>query len=307
MNPGERTQTASGLLRLDDFAALRVSGEDRVDFLQGQLTQDMGRVTPSRAAPAAWCNRQGRVLCLMVAVSWQDAIFLVLPSEMAESCMSGLSRYILRAKVRVERWPGGEAGPPSSSPGRPGSREGNTVRAMPSLPGIFGCAGFEGLGADPWTCREEEGYCALRLPGSGERALLLGEPPPHLRDTDSGWTPEDWRLADIEAELPWIGEKTSGKFLAHSLNLDLSGAVSFTKGCFVGQEIIARMEYRGTPKRRMRRVEIPAGSALKAGERVDLPQHGTAAVISWASSRGNIEALAEIRLAQDGAQHREQQ
>ena len=92
MNPGARAQPVSGLLRLDDFSALRVSGEDRVEFLQGQLTQDVGKVTPSQAAPAAWCNRQGRVLCLMVAVGWQDAIFLILPAEMAETCMSGLGR-----------------------------------------------------------------------------------------------------------------------------------------------------------------------------------------------------------------------
>ena len=133
--------------------------------------------------------------------------------------------------------------------------------------------------------------------------MLLGEPPTHLEHaSDPGWSPEDWRLADIEAELPWIGEKTSGAFLAHSLNLDLSGAVSFTKGCYVGQEIIARMEHRGTPKRRMRRVRIEGGSAVAAGERVDLPGAGAATVIAWAPSRGNIEALAEVRLAQAGKQ-----
>ena len=273
MSPGERSRTTSGLLCLEDFAALRVGGEDRVDFLQGQLSQDMGKVTPSEAAPAAWCNRQGRVLCLMVAVDWQDAIFLILPAEMAETCTGGLSRYILRAKVQIERWPGRE--------------------------GVFGCAGFEGLGAEPWSCRGKEDYCAIRLPGAGERALLLGEPPAHLGDaSDSGWTLEDWRLADIRAELPWLGEETSGKFLAHSLNLDLTGAVSFTKGCFVGQEIIARMEYRGTPKRRMRRVEIPAGSAVEAGARVDLPGQGAATVIARAPSNGDIEALAEVRIAE---------
>ena len=269
MNPDERTQTTS-VLRLDDFAALRVGGEDRVDFLQGQLSQDMGKVTPSQAAPAAWCNRQGRVLCLMVAADWQEAIFLVLPAGMADTCMSGLSRYILRAKVQIELW---------DQP--------------------LGCVGFEGLGAEPWTCRDKDDYCAIRLPGAGERALLIGEPPAHLGDvSDSGRALEDWRLADIRAELPWVGEKASGKFLAHSLNLDLSGAVSFTKGCFVGQEIIARMEYRGRPKRRMQHVQLPAGSAVEAGARVDLPEQGPATVIAWAPSNGDIEALAEVRIAE---------
>lgn len=298
MNPDSRAQPASGLLRLDDFAALRVSGDDRVDFLQGQLSQDMGRVTPAQAAPAAWCNRQGRVLCLMVAVAWQDAIFLILPAGMAQICAEGLKRYILRAKVRIERWdqaPGREGVP------APGVDEGGTAaRDIPSRPGIFGCSGVEEPGAETWTCKADEAYCAVRLPGIDDRALLLGEPPTHLKDAwGAGLTREEWRLADIEAELPWIGEKTSGKFLAHSLNLDLSGAVSFTKGCYVGQEIIARMEYRGSPKRRMQRVRIEGNSAVQAGERVDLPGHGTATVIAWAPSQGDVEALAEVRLAQD--------
>ena len=275
MNPDERTQTTPGLLRLDDFAALRVGGEDRVDFLQGQLSQDMGRVTPSQAAPAAWCNRQGRVLCLMVAVDWQEAIFLVLPAGMADTCMSGLSRYILRAKVQIERWN--------------------------RLPGVFGCSGLEDLAAEAWAVGGDEDYCAIRLPGAGERALLLGEPPAHLKDaSDSGWTLEDWRLADIRAELPWVGEKTSGKFLAHSLNLDLSGAVSFTKGCFVGQEIIARMQYRGTAQAQDAACATSGGlGPWRRGARVDLPEQGSATVIAWAPSNGNIEALAEVRIAQE--------
>ena len=274
----------SGQLRLEDFAALRVSGEDRVDFLQGQLSQDMGSVTPAQAAPAAWCNRQGRVLCLMVAVDWQDAIFLILPAGMARACADGLKRYVLRAKVRIERWDQA-----------PGSEDGTL-----SAPGVFGCAGIEALGAEAWACKVDEAYCAVRLPGTGDRALLLGEPPTNVEGAPgSGWTLEDWRLADLEAELPWIHEETSGKFLAHSLNLDLSGAVSFTKGCYVGQEIIARMEHRGRPKRRMRRLRLPPGVDIRNGARAQHPELGAVMVIGAARAGEETEVLAEVRLAQD--------
>lgn len=298
MNPDTRTQPGSRLLRLEDFAALRVSGEDRVEFLQGQLSQDMGRVTPARAAPAAWCNRQGRVLCLMVAVNWQDSIFLILPAGMAETCAEGLKRYILRAKVRIERWdqaPGSEGVPALGI-----DEGGDAARDMPLLPGVYGCTGIEELPAEAWACKTHEAYCAVRLPGPRDRALLLGEPPTNIEDAPgSGWTSEDWRLADIEAELPWIDEETSGKFLAHSLNLDLSGAVSFTKGCYVGQEIIARMEHRGRPKRRMRRLRLPHGVDIRSGARAEHPELGAVTVIGAARAGEETEVLAEVRLAQD--------
>ncbi|MDE0129508.1 MAG: hypothetical protein OXQ86_08075 [Gammaproteobacteria bacterium] len=275
----------SGHLRLEDFAALRVGGEDRVDFLQGQLSQDMAGVTPSQAAPAAWCNRQGRVLCLMVAVDWQDAIFLILPAGMAETCAEGLGRYILRARVRIEVVPEpvfGCALPAGEH--FPATGKGET----PSFPG------------EAWRCSGAPEFCAVRLPGRYSRALVLGEPPAELAgDGDSGWTVERWRLADIEAEIAWVDSETSGKFLAHSLNLDLSGAVSFTKGCYVGQEIIARMEHRGRPKRRMRRLRLPPGADARSGRRVEDPELGTVTVIGAALAGEETEVLAEVRLAQD--------
>ena len=257
-------------LRLADFAAIKVSGAERSDFLQGQLTQDMHKVTADRAAPAAWCNRQGRVLCLMVAVEWEDATYLVLPAEMSETCAKGLGRYILRAKVQIEL---------SGAP-------------------VFGCVNAGAL--EEWACFGGSSYCAVRLPGEGHRALLLGDPPDGI-DTaaESGWTAERWRLADIEAEIPWIGPAATGQFLAHSLNLDQSGAVSFTKGCYVGQEIIARMEHRGTPKRRMRRVQLPLEAAAQPGAKLQHPELGTITIIAAAAGGQHLEALAEVRLTRN--------
>ena len=290
MNPDSRIQSTAGLLRLEDFGALRVSGEDRADFLQGQLSQDMNRLTSSQAAPAAWCNRQGRVLCVMVAVEWQDAICLVLPAGMVETCADGLRRYILRARVQIEAAEvplfgcvNADALFASRAPGHPDRSEGET----PSFPGRH------------WRCSAGPGYCAVRLPGEGRRALVLGKPTVDIAAAeDTGWTAERWRLADIRAELPWVGADTSGKFLAHSLNLDLSGAVSFTKGCYVGQEIVARMEHRGRPKRRMRRLRLPPGTDAERGQRLQHPELGAVTVIGAARAAEQIEVLAEVRLAQ---------
>ena len=268
---------APGILRLEDFVALQVSGEDRREFLQGQLSQDMAIVTAARAAPAAWCNRQGRVLCVMVAIEWEDSTWLVLPAEMADTCAAGLGRYILRSRVRID------------------------VADGP----VSGCMGAEALFAlapgEAWDCASTSGYCAVLLPGGGARALLLGDPPVRAATADASWTSAQWRLADIAAELPWVDERTSGKFLAHSLNLDLSGAVSFSKGCYVGQEIIARMEYRGTPKRRMRLLRLAPDTNAEPGERVNDPELGAATIIACAEADDHIQALAEVRLANNPA------
>lgn len=261
------------MLRLDDFAALKVSGAERRDFLQGQLSQDLAGVTAAQAAPAAWCNRQGRVLCLMVAVDWNDALFLLLPAGLAESCAAGLGRYILRAKVRIERF------------------------ARPVFGRVGADRGESGPGA-AWQCVSGPEHCAVRLPGNGRRSLLLGEPPAEAAAAGTaGWTAGRWRLADIKAEIPWVDAETSGRFLAHSLNLDRSGAVSFAKGCYVGQEIIARMEHRGTPKRRMRRVRLAPDAAAAAGAKLTHPQLGAITIIAAAAAGDCIEALAEVRVA----------
>ena len=283
------TEKAGGpaLLRLEDFAALKVSGEDRRDFLQGQLSQDMAAITPERASQAAWCNRQGRVLCLMTVVDWDGALFLLLPAELAQDCATGLGRYTLRAKVRIELSDEPVFGCVGSDMLFPlGARASRPRRGQDAL-----------LPSAAWACCSGPGYCAVRLPGDGRRALLLGEPPGGITIApESSWTPERWRLADIEAEIPWLGAETSGQFLAHSLNLDLSGAVSFTKGCYVGQEIIARMKYRGTPKRRMRRVQLASDAGVKAGAKVAHPDLGKITVISAAPAGDSIETLAEVRL-----------
>ena len=222
----------------------------------------------------------------MVAVDWQDAIFLILPAGMAETCADGLGRYVLRAKARIEQAPQpvfGCALPVSEHATAPGEDE------PPSLPG------------EAWRCSGAPEFCAVRLPGDDSRALVLGEPPAELTvGGESGWTAERWRLADIEAEIPWVDSETSGKFLAHSLNLDLSGAVSFTKGCYVGQEIIARMEHRGRPKRRMRRLRLPPGVDVRSGARAEHPELGSITVIGAARAGEETEVLAEVRLARDG-------
>ena len=284
-------------LRLADFAAIKVSGAQRSDFLQGQLTQDMHKVTAGRAAPAAWCNRQGRVLCLMVAVEWEGATYLVLPAEMSETCAKGLGRYILRAKVQIELSDAPVFGCVNAgalfAAARPGASSPRREQDVPS-PGDALAPGEE------WACSGGSGFCAVRLPGEGHRALLLGDPPDGI-DTaaESGWTAERWRLADIEAELPWIGPAATGQFLAHSLNLDQSGAVSFTKGCYVGQEIIARMEHRGTPKRRMRRVQLPLEAAAQPGAKLQHPELGAITIIGAATGGRHLGALAEVRLTRN--------
>jgi folate-binding protein YgfZ len=180
------------------YKLITVSGPDALAFLQGQLTQDIGRVAGGDGLLAAWCNAKGRVVVIIRLVDMDDAIGLVVPAGMAVRVIQRLNLYRLRSKVEF------------SAPG------------------------------DDW------------------RNLI------DARLTDP--------LALIQAGIPTIDEANTEAYTPHMLNLDKLGAISFSKGCYTGQEVVARTEHLGKSKRRLMRYQadhdgISVGDKLSDGER----------------------------------------
>lgn len=229
---------------MPSLAALAVTGADARSFLQGQLSSDLTEVTAVCGQLSAWHDAKGRVLAVLRVLPWDDGFLLVMPAALRETVGKRMRMYVLRARVQLQD------GPP-----------------IHGLAGETGHEWLAGRGFDvadaPLGAAVADGVAVLRLPGVAGW-LVAGE----LLDDDAGDDPHavaSWELAEIQAGIPEVYPRTSGQFVAQMLNLDQVGAVSFTKGCYPGQEIVARAHHLGRVKRRARLLRA-AGAPPAPGE-----------------------------------------
>jgi tRNA-modifying protein YgfZ len=259
--------TVAALTRLEHLATLVVSGPDAKAFLQGQLSFDMDRLTAERVELACCSSAQGRVQAITWLVQRSDEIVMLLPTSMVEATLARLRKYVLRAKVKIER---GDA-----------------------HHRVFAVSGTA-LGADR-THVEQDERSFIQWPGIEPRVLAIA---PAASDTPTTFDCSTrWRGADIAAGLPQVYRQTHEAFVAQMLNLDLLEGVSFEKGCYTGQEIIARMHFRGTVKRRMFRFRAASVPPEPATRIVVGEQHAGDVVDAVATDDG-CELLAVVNLAQ---------
>ncbi|MGH8511396.1 MAG: YgfZ/GcvT domain-containing protein [Gammaproteobacteria bacterium] len=241
---------------LPSLGIIRVTGPEAGSFLTAQFTNDVGALPESRSQLGAWCNAQGRVLVVFRLLRHEAAYVLVLPQEMIGSTLERLKKFVLRARLTLEE----------------ASEE---LRVL----GSFGAQTLAGVAAHLPPIPEQEntvahraGVSVIRVPGVLPRWLIIGTneflaalrakvPAADVPDTA-------WRLQDILAGIPMVDAATTEAFLPQMLNLDALGGLSFTKGCYPGQEVIARLQYRGQLKRRMYLALVEDAAAPRAGDRV---------------------------------------
>lgn len=254
---------------LDDLTVLSARGADTLSFLQGQLSQDVSGLSSGGPMLAGLHNPQGRVLALLRLLPLGDEhVLILLPTTLADAVRQQLQRYVLRSRVRIE-----------------------------STGAAWSIYGLHGPDADVAASTR------LHMPADsgGLRQIIVaprGETIPEADFTAR----EEWRLDDIAAGIPEIGAPVSGLWVAQMLNLDLIGAVSFNKGCYTGQEVIARAHFRGQVKRRMQRFSTEAEAALAPGSRVLLADGRSAQVVMSADSgTGSREFLAVTALVDDAS------
>lgn len=234
---------------LPDFAVLSAKGPDAAAFLQGQLSNDVLKLTVGAGQLAALHSVQGRVQALLhlFRVDQTDYAAL-LPRELLAEVMQTLTKRQFRAKFAL----------------RDDSPAWHVVGAN--------CA--------------PAGALTSAVDANG-RCLVLSRSP--LATTHSR---DDWRALDIAAGVPQVYAGTQGAFVAQMLNLDVLGAVSFDKGCYIGQEIVARAHYRGRVKRRMQRFSIASGAALAPGASVSLPSGESLQIVEVMPGTGQRACLA---------------
>ena len=244
----------NALCALTGQAVLRVTGHDATDFLQGQFSNDVTALASPGSQLTTWSSPKGRVLVLLRLYRDESGYLIVLPAEQVEAFVKRLRMYVLMAKVVVEEQP------QLVCLGLGGRSVGDVVsKSLNDAP------------SDIDTCISHGDTIATRVRGTVPRFEIIA-PVETACELWSAWS-EDcqpcgesvWRLQNIDAGVPGIANATSEAFVLQMLNLQHIDGVSFKKGCFPGQEVVARMQYLGKLKRRMYRA---------AGTGDDLPVPG---------------------------------
>jgi folate-binding protein YgfZ len=239
------------------FEIIRVSGRDGRGFLQGQLTQDVEGLDDMPSLLAAWCNPKGRVIAVMRMIDAggpDNEIALAVPAGLAAAL---IQRFLMfRFRARVELTATGEAWTAHAVSDKADIAALEAVDLLPAGggPSVVRARGLVAVdNAAAPRCVEVWG------PVSAMQAVGLSFRRP-LSDTE-------WKLALIQAGIPTIEAATTEKYTPHMLNLDCLGAISFSKGCYTGQEVVARTEHLGRARRRLMRFRMDA-PGVAAGDRV---------------------------------------
>jgi len=235
-NDDSSHQTATkSIYSVSQFGILTVSGSDAARLLQGQLTCNVNDIGEDQSNLAAFCNPKGRVITTILLVKAQQAYLLILPVDLLDTVKQRLQKYILRSAVTIED--------STHSLGLFGlSDESNTPITLPALEPAAG----------------QLAPISVALPTAVNLSLVIASPEQAIilwtNFVREGFAPRDaqcWLYLNILAGIPWLDLQTTEEFIPQMLNLDKLGAISFNKGCYTGQEIVARTHYLGQSKRRL--------------------------------------------------------
>jgi tRNA-modifying protein YgfZ len=297
----------AGLLKY--LGVLRFTGADSLSFLQGQVSGDTRRLAQGHGLLAAYSSPQGRVLALMHLLPHSSGTLAILPRDLVLPTLEALRKFVLRAKVKIEDASetlgvSGQYGvhgleasglpvPTSDTPYL--EKDGIGVAVVNKDPGRYWVIAAPGVLAELGLVGDPDPGEQARDPALAEQALELAPAGQGLADgrLHAGRVEQDWRLSDIRAGLPQIYLATREAFVAQMLNLDLLDGISFTKGCYTGQEIIARTQHLGRIKRRLYRLRLPAGDWV-VGQALRLTDGRAGRLIEVVETGQEFEALAVL-------------
>ncbi|MEO8202880.1 MAG: folate-binding protein YgfZ [Betaproteobacteria bacterium] len=239
---------------LTQYGLLAVSGEDARAFLHAQLSNDVEHLSAGTARRAGYCSPKGRLLASLMVVPHPDGFLLQVAADIAPAIAKRLSMYVLRSKVKVT-----DAASSWSQFGVWGGGATDLLRST----------GFETPNASMQVAESAQGIvvtlaeerCLVLAPATAEAVLAARFP---------RVDPQAWALGDVRAGLPLITLPTQDQFVPQMANFEVIGGIDFKKGCYPGQEIVARTQYLGKLKRRMYRGAIDAPGSLVPAPGQDL-------------------------------------
>lgn len=279
---------------LSHLGLLQVQGLDALTFLQGQVTNDVKQLNGRNAHYSGYCNPKGRLLALFLTFAHHDHVHLQLPKELIESISKRLKMFVMRSKVEIK-----DVSDQIIRIGLNGSK------ATALLSSIFSQIPQNNDAAQSgYELVSLKNAAILKLPGMQPRYEIFTD----ISNAPAIWNAllqeakpvgaACWEWLEIQAGIPDVTLKTQEAFVPQMLNLDLLGGINFKKGCYTGQEIVARTHYLGTVKRRTHLAHINVSLRPTAGDDVHNSQHEIVGKIvrSAPAPVGGYDVLVELRL-----------
>ncbi|WP_248765369.1 CAF17-like 4Fe-4S cluster assembly/insertion protein YgfZ [Pseudomonas protegens] len=268
---------------LSHEGVLAVRGPDASKFLQGQLTCNLNYLSDSQSSLGARCNQKGRMQSSFRILLEGDGCLLAMARELIEPQLADLKKYAVFSKAKLAD--------ESASWARFGLAD-----AQAALNGL----GLE-LPEEDGAVARADGLIALRVSNQRAELWVPAERAASLRQHLATQLPEgelnQWLLGQIRAGLGQVMPETRELFIPQMLNLQAVGGVSFKKGCYTGQEIVARMQYLGKLKRRLYRLALPGDALPVPGTALFAPSHNSAIgeVVLAARAQQGVELLAVLQ------------
>lgn len=282
-----------GVLRLSDWGLMRAAGPDARSFLHGQLTQDMLHLPPDQARLAGYCSAKGRLMASFVVWAHDaEQLMLACSADLLPATLKRLSMFVLRAKCKL-----GDA---------------SAERVLWGATGAAARALMGPVEWPAWAQRTDATRTVVRLPdaqvdGQPVTRCLVETAADAAAPDGSVLDPSAWQALEAASGVARIVAATSEHFVPQMVNLELVGGVNFQKGCYPGQEVVARSQYRGTLKRRA--FAVTASEALQPGQEIfhsaDREQPAGEVALAGRLSEGRYAALAELKISAtvDGSLH----
>lgn len=285
------------LMDLSPLGLIAIAGPEAEDFLQGQVTNDVNQLSEAVSRLGSHCSPKGRMLASFRAFRIDDVFYLQLPHTEVQALVQRLRMYLLRTKASIED---------------ASDRLATIAIAGDCTPSLLASHLDEIPTQDNGMTRGRD-LTAIRIPGPAPRFEILGPIAAMeilwdaLAETATLVNTDYWSLLDIRAGIPSVYPQTSDAFVPQMANLQLLDGVSFKKGCYTGQEVVARMQYLGKLKRRMYLAQVNTEHPPVPGDRLyckssNSEQTSGRVVDARANRSGNCELLVvvEIEAAQTG-------
>lgn len=283
------TQTENVICDLSHLDLLEISGDDAIAFLQGQVTNDVKLLNDSNAHYTGYCSPKGRLLALFLAFNFNHKLHLQLNHKLAEPIAKRLKMYVMRSKVVIDNV--------SDRTVKIGLSGNNIANLLAPFFASIPTLAYESVSMEGSTliCLPNAGVSRYEIISETERAKEIWQA---LKNDCKPVGKPCWEWLEIQAGIPDVYLSTQEEFVPQMLNLDALNAINYKKGCYTGQEIVARTHYLGKVKRRTQLAHIASTAMPALGDDVtDANQQVIGKIVRCAPAIDmGFDVLAECRL-----------